>query len=93
MCVVGLAVALGQFEMWACSADNLLRRRSAGGVGVGPYGVVVQMRYRYRVEPTVTQQRMLARVFGCVRVVFNDQDAQGRWLSDHCPVGIDLQIR
>jgi putative transposase len=30
------------------------------------------MRYRYRVEPTVTQQRMLARVFGCVRVVFND---------------------
>jgi len=30
------------------------------------------MRYRYRVEPTVTQQRMLARVFGCVRVVLND---------------------
>ncbi|WP_244232278.1 RNA-guided endonuclease InsQ/TnpB family protein [Mycobacterium innocens] len=30
------------------------------------------MRYRYRIEPTCAQQRMLARVFGCVRVVFND---------------------
>jgi len=27
------------------------------------------------------------------RVVFNDQDAKTHWLSDHCPVGIDLQIR
>jgi putative transposase len=31
----------------------------------------MQMRYRYRIEPTDTQQQ-LARVFGCVRVVFND---------------------
>ena len=30
------------------------------------------MRYRYRIEPTPTQQVMLARVFGCCRVVFND---------------------
>jgi putative transposase len=30
------------------------------------------MRYRYRIEPTLAQQRMLARVFGCCRVVFND---------------------
>ncbi len=30
------------------------------------------MRYRYRIEPTPTQQRWLARVFGCCRVVFND---------------------
>jgi len=30
------------------------------------------MRYRYRIEPTPSQQRMLARVFGCARVVFND---------------------
>jgi len=30
------------------------------------------MRYRYRIEPTPTQQAMLARVFGCCRVVFND---------------------
>ena len=32
----------------------------------------MQMRYRYRIEPTPTQQLMLARVFGCARVVFND---------------------
>ncbi len=30
------------------------------------------MRYPYRIEPTPAQQRMLARVFGCARVVFND---------------------
>ena len=30
------------------------------------------MRYRYRIEPTPAQQEMLARVFGCCRVVFND---------------------
>jgi putative transposase len=34
--------------------------------------VDVQIRYRYRIEPTPGQQRMLARVFGCCRVVFND---------------------
>jgi putative transposase len=32
----------------------------------------MQMRYRYRIEPTGAQQQMLARVFGCCRVVFND---------------------
>ncbi|HEY2198214.1 MAG TPA: transposase [Mycobacterium sp.] len=32
----------------------------------------MQMRYRYRIEPTRVQQALLARVFGCVRVVFND---------------------
>jgi putative transposase len=30
------------------------------------------MRYRYRVEPTAAQRQILARVFGCCRVVFND---------------------
>ncbi|TJY71402.1 transposase [Arthrobacter sp. CAU 1506] len=29
-------------------------------------------RYRYRVYPTPDQEQCLARVFGCVRVVFND---------------------
>jgi putative transposase len=43
-----------------------------GVVGVEPYDLVMQMRYRYRIEPTPAQQRTLARVFGCVRVVFND---------------------
>ena len=28
-----------------------------------------------------------------VRVVFNDQDAKSRWLSDHCPVGIELGLK
>ena len=28
-----------------------------------------------------------------VRVVFNDADASQRWLSDHCPVGIELHLR
>jgi putative transposase len=32
----------------------------------------VLVRYRYRIEPTSTQQQELARVFGCCRVVFND---------------------
>lgn len=32
----------------------------------------MQMSYRYRIEPTLAQQQMLARVFGCARVVFND---------------------
>jgi putative transposase len=32
----------------------------------------MQMRYRYRIEPTPAQQMMLARVFGCCRVVCND---------------------
>ena len=27
------------------------------------------------------------------RVVFDDQDAKDHWLSDHCPVGIDLHLR
>jgi 5'-nucleotidase (lipoprotein e(P4) family) len=28
-----------------------------------------------------------------VRVVFSDQDAKSRWLSDHCPVGIELGLK
>lgn len=28
-----------------------------------------------------------------VRVVFNDQDAKTHWLSDHCPVGIELGLK
>lgn len=30
------------------------------------------VRYRYRIEPTAAQREMLARTFGCARVVFND---------------------
>jgi len=28
-----------------------------------------------------------------VRVVFNDADAKSHWLSDHCPVGIELRLQ
>jgi 5'-nucleotidase (lipoprotein e(P4) family) len=28
-----------------------------------------------------------------VRVVFNDADAKTHWLSDHCPVGIELRLQ
>ena len=34
--------------------------------------IVVQARYRYRIEPTEAQREMLARTFGSCRVVFND---------------------
>ena len=34
---------------------------------------------------------MLRKSF--VRVVFNDEDAKQRWLSDHCPVGIELGLK
>ena len=30
------------------------------------------VRYRYRIEPTAEQRALLARIFGCVRTVFND---------------------
>jgi putative transposase len=32
----------------------------------------VQVRYRYRIYPTPSQQQTLARTFGCARVVYND---------------------
>ncbi|MDF3311542.1 helix-turn-helix domain-containing protein [Rhodococcus sp. T2V] len=45
-----------------------------------------QLRYQYRVYPTPGQQDMLARSFGCARVVFNDclrirQDAYAAGVS------------
>lgn len=32
----------------------------------------MQLRYNYRLNPTLSQRRALARAFGCVRVVYND---------------------
>ena len=32
----------------------------------------MQIRHRYRIEPTPAQKQVLERVFGCARVVFND---------------------
>jgi putative transposase len=34
--------------------------------------VGMQLRYRYRLAPTVEQRQALARAFGCARVVYND---------------------
>jgi hypothetical protein len=34
--------------------------------------IVVLARYRYRIEPDLVQCGLLARTFGCCRVVFND---------------------
>lgn len=42
----------------------------------------MQLRYRYRLEPTVAQQQVLARTFGCVRVVWNDALAMSRRLHE-----------
>ena len=36
-------------------------------------------------------KRMDKKAF--VRVVFNDEEAKSRWLSDHCPVGIGLRLQ
>lgn len=38
-------------------------------------------RYRYRAYPDGPQERALARLFGCVRVVFNDvlEARQAAW--------------
>jgi putative transposase len=36
------------------------------------YPVCVQLRYNYRLYPSSAQVQMLARAFGCARVVFND---------------------
>jgi putative transposase len=47
----------------------------------------MQMRYRYRIEPTAAQHQMLARVFGCCRVVFNDSL---RVREQACRAGIKL---
>jgi putative transposase len=50
----------------------------------------VQLRYNYRIYPTVDQRESLARAFGCARVVFNDglrarrqaRDNGEKYLSD-----------
>jgi IS605 OrfB family transposase len=34
--------------------------------------VGMQLRYRYRIEPTEQQRQALAKAFGCARVVYND---------------------
>ena len=49
----------------------------------------MQVRYRFRIYPSPGQQQMLARTFGCARVVYNDclrlrkaYHAAGKTISD-----------
>jgi putative transposase len=51
---------------------------------VGPtwFGDRVQLRYAYRLSPTLGQRQALARAFGCARVVFNDAIAARRAAHD-----------
>jgi putative transposase len=42
------------------------------------YRGLVQLRYRYRLDPSPAQRRALGRAFGCARVVFNDAIAARR---------------
>jgi putative transposase len=52
-------------------------------VGGRLYGVGVQMRYRYRIEPTPAQQKKLSRIFGCCRVItLAKTTAERGWLRE-----------
>jgi putative transposase len=66
----------GQYVPAAAVVVGICRRPALGSVPV-------LVRYRYRVYPAPGQARVLARVFGCARVVFNDalrvrEDAHAR---------------
>lgn len=50
----------------------------------------MKVRYNYRIYPTSTQQRLLAQLFGCVRVVYNDSLALCR-MSRKLPKNSALQ--
>ena len=41
----------------------------------------MKARYRYRIYPAIPQQISLARLFGCVRVVWND--ALVHWINEY----------
>lgn len=50
----------------------------------------MKARYQYRIYPTDQQCKLLAQVFGCVRVVFNDALALCR-MSEKLPKNAELQ--
>lgn len=55
----------------------------------------MKARYRYRIYPTARQQRALAKVFGCTRVVWNDSLALVRSVpeGEKWPSNAELQKR
>jgi len=79
-------------DEWACRANTYdwLRRTRQRIVGAWCQDAGVSLvRYRFRAYPTGAQVQMLARTFGCARVVYNDclrvrQDAHaaGEKVSD-----------
>jgi len=50
--------------------------------------------YREYIDNILLGKELSAAVIrkSFVRVPFNDQDAKDHWLSDHCPVGIELRL-
>jgi putative transposase len=60
-------------QMAVARGDHMPARRWPAPNVIGRWhALCVQVRYRYRLYPTPGQQRALARVFGCARVVYND---------------------
>jgi putative transposase len=57
----------------------------AGFVGGAWHPAIVRTAYRCRAYPDEAQQQVLARTFGCVRVVWNRTlaERQGRWQQEH----------
>jgi putative transposase len=55
--------------------------------------IVVLAGYRYRIEPTGVQRAMLARTFGCARVVFNDaiRCRDGEYQAGEKPSSTEIQ--
>ena len=83
-------VFIGEHQARSCATRATSANASRGVVGALCHdrGVAI-VRYRYRAYPTARQEQVLARTFGCARVVFNDclrvrQDAHaaGEKLSD-----------
>ncbi len=63
----------------------MLRAPWRGFVGGARHSAVVRTAYRCRAYPDEAQQQVLARAFGCVRVVWNRTlaERQRRWQQEH----------
>lgn len=55
--------------------------------------LMMHARYRYRIESTGAQRAMLARTFGCVRVVFNDATRETTWQAGETLPKTEVQCR
>src|SRR5215217_4317053 len=58
---------------WACSRKTVSTSANVVCLSHGPSRLFgMQLRYRYRLDPTPAQRQALACAFGCARVVYND---------------------